>query len=163
MQIGSFSEDFYKYTRRRGIKWTKRTEQTMWGRTVWQSLIKNDIVFCSFVESTCVCQNLRCCGISDIDFSYLDATACLNLNDSDFATAIAKYIRHSLRRDKRVYIVGLPLKKIRNGSSQYNFKFYNRLLPVLEQFGFTKLTNEPYVNQNSKNLVQVLGIQNVPL
>ena len=164
MQIGRFSEEFFKYTRRSRVKWTITIERNLWGSTRRSTLRIGPEILCQINSyNKAMCSPLRCCGISDLDFQALSVDRCLALNDKDFTTAIAKYIKKGLNRDKRVYIVGLPLARLGRGRSSYNFKFYNRLLPVLEQFGFTKLTDEAYLNRNSRNFVQVLGVQNAPL
>lgn len=138
----------------------RATKKTGWWGDTWTQhhLVKaDDFTLLSLLDGTV--ESLNCCGISEVSFTRMQAEAATRLSDMDFEELVAKYLRHGCSdsaRDGRVYICGLPVKRKRKTGSMYDFQFYNRLCNVLLKFGATKVTQRPYTNSNSGNVLWVL-------
>lgn len=101
-----------------------------------------------------------CCGISEFNMEKLDAVWKTYKDDKDWPELVAQYLYQSHHgwKDKRVYIVGLPIKVSRR-TSQYTPAFYQSLYSLFKEWGFVELSNKPYKNQNSNNTIVVLACQ----
>lgn len=160
---GVLNDVYYSMLSRRNIVNGRTSYTTPWGTRYNYGLKQhrgNTLLTGDGEEDEHYGRSLRCCGISELDFSNVNAEASHTLNQSVFDELIAKYIRSKIRwaRDNRVFIVGLPLRKTTRGSSGYDFKFYQRLLKTLESFGWKRITMN-YTNKNSNNELAVLAVQ----
>lgn len=101
-----------------------------------------------------------CCGISELSFLDMDDTLAKQYKGAKFDSLVALCLSAQLiNEDNRVYIVGIPVKKINDDTSIYDFNFYKQLLKTLLKFGFKKVNARSYINANSSNKLYVLTVQ----
>ena len=96
----------------------------------------------------------NCCGIDELIFEGIIDR--VRRNDKVTRQLVANHIRKCYNNDRRVLIVGLPLRKSNGGPSQYTFGNYKVLRKILLKFGFVQTHTRPYKNANSNNMLSVL-------
>ena len=96
--------------------------------------------------------SILCCGISEL------CTGCAISADNPYNRhMLAKRISQlSGNSDKRIFFTGLPMRKVGEGSSVYNFKNYKVIRKILLDFGMKQVTPKFYKNINSNNMLSVL-------
>ncbi len=97
-----------------------------------------------------------CCGIDELNFESLVGRGIFKVNNAAAKRAAASRIKEYANGDRRVLIVGLPLRKSGHEDSQYDFKQYQVLRRILLSFGFVQTHKRPYKNANSDNMLSVL-------
>ncbi len=96
----------------------------------------------------------QCCGIDELNFqSIIGAITKVSQTTKHL---VAKHIKRYAKDDRRILIVGLPLRSSDGHNSQYDFANYQRLRRILLGFGFKQTHERPYKNTNSNNMLSVL-------
>ena len=94
---------------------------------------------------------LQCCGINE-----LIVGDTVNKDTPKNRYILAKKIANLNNDDNRVFFTGLPISKMNNNSSNYNFKNYRVIRKIFLDFGMKQVTPRPYTNNNSQNRLSVL-------
>ncbi len=128
-------------------EWTTGTDSDNWGDAYWKHTESGTEV------SQCIGgETINCCGINELQFE--GGEEMMHAPKSSREELVAKIIRNISSSDKRVMIVGLPVR-VQRGSN-YNARYYRELRRILTNFGFQKVNNRPYRNSNSRNYLTVM-------